>query len=151
MTIKKLTGLVHHWLGLASGLVVFIVSLTGAMYVFQEEIEIRLMHPRRHFVAKQNQSFAPISVWVSKANAAFAPYDSLSGSRNVYWHPDQESRRTVSVGTSYQAKGEEHYIEAFLNPYTGQVLEVAETSGKYDFWRIVIDLDINLLLGEVGN
>lgn len=153
MTTKKLTsfrivGPLHLWLGLASGLVVFIVALTGAMYVFQEEIETRLIHPNRHFVAEQNQPFAPMSVWLSQANAAFAAYDSLDGSRNVYWH--REAGRTVSIGTRYQDGGGEHYIEAFLNPYTGQVLEVAETYGPTSFWRIVIDLHVNLLLGKFG-
>lgn len=38
MTVKKVIGKLHLWLGLGSGLVVFIVALTGAIYAFQEEI-----------------------------------------------------------------------------------------------------------------
>lgn len=38
MTFKKVIGKLHLWLGLGSGLVVFIVALTGAIYAFQEEI-----------------------------------------------------------------------------------------------------------------
>lgn len=38
MTFKKVIGKIHLWLGLSSGLVVFVVALTGAIYAFQEEI-----------------------------------------------------------------------------------------------------------------
>jgi uncharacterized iron-regulated membrane protein len=38
MTFKQAIGKLHLWLGLGSGLVVFIVSLTGAIFTFQDEI-----------------------------------------------------------------------------------------------------------------
>ncbi len=36
--VKKITGWLHLWLGLISGIIVFIVSLTGCIHVFHEEI-----------------------------------------------------------------------------------------------------------------
>jgi uncharacterized iron-regulated membrane protein len=39
MSFKKTIGKLHLWLGLSTGLIVFIVSITGAMYVFKEEIQ----------------------------------------------------------------------------------------------------------------
>lgn len=152
MTAKKLFGYLHLWLGLASGLVVLVVALTGALYVFQDEIETRLLHPERHFVAVQaNRPYAPLAVWQRHADAAFAPYhaDSLSSGRSFYWRPDTPGRTAVA-STTYRAQGEERYVEAFLNPYTGQVLAVAETWAPGSLWRTVIDLHINLLLGEAG-
>lgn len=38
MTFKKIIGKIHLWLGLASGIVVFIVAITGAILVFEHEI-----------------------------------------------------------------------------------------------------------------
>ncbi|WP_235830928.1 PepSY domain-containing protein [Flavobacterium ustbae] len=38
-TFKKIIGLLHLWLGLASGLIVFVVSLTGNIFVFEEELD----------------------------------------------------------------------------------------------------------------
>ena len=38
MNFKKTSGWLHLWLGIASGLVVLIVSLTGAIYEFQPEL-----------------------------------------------------------------------------------------------------------------
>ena len=39
MNFKKIIGKVHLWLGLTSGLVVFIVAITGCLYAFKDEIE----------------------------------------------------------------------------------------------------------------
>src|SRR6187402_577323 len=39
MTIKQIIGKLHNWLGLSSGLVVFIISVTGCIYAFQAEIQ----------------------------------------------------------------------------------------------------------------
>ena len=38
MTLKQAIGKLHLWLGLGSGLVGFVVSLTGAIFTFQDEI-----------------------------------------------------------------------------------------------------------------
>ena len=37
-SFKKGIRKLHLWLGLSTGLIVFIISITGAIYVFQEEI-----------------------------------------------------------------------------------------------------------------
>ena len=39
MALRKLIGKIHLWLGLASGLVVFILGVTGCILVFEEEIK----------------------------------------------------------------------------------------------------------------
>jgi uncharacterized iron-regulated membrane protein len=36
---KKWTGKLHLWLGLGVGFLIFIISITGALYVFKDEIE----------------------------------------------------------------------------------------------------------------
>ena len=38
-TLKKNINFLHLWLGLSSGLIVFIVALTGSILVFEEEID----------------------------------------------------------------------------------------------------------------
>jgi uncharacterized iron-regulated membrane protein len=37
--LKEKIGWLHLWLGLSSGLVVFIVALTGSLMVFEKEID----------------------------------------------------------------------------------------------------------------
>ncbi len=48
--MKKFFKKVHLWLSLPAGIVIVITCLTGAMMVFQDEIE-QLCHPRRYIVA----------------------------------------------------------------------------------------------------
>ena len=57
MTFKKIIGTLHLWLGLFSGLVVFVVAVTGCIYVFQKEIQ-DLTQPYR-FVEPMKQSGFP--------------------------------------------------------------------------------------------
>jgi uncharacterized iron-regulated membrane protein len=52
MNFKKLVGKIHLFLGLASGIIVFIISVTGCLYAFQEEIqnvteEFRFVTPQK--------------------------------------------------------------------------------------------------------
>jgi hypothetical protein len=45
MTFRKLIGKLHLWLGLGSGVIVFIVSITGCLYVFETEIRSLYEYP----------------------------------------------------------------------------------------------------------
>ena len=56
---KKLIGKIHLWLGLSSGIIVFIIAVTGCLYAFQEEIQNITEEYR--FVEKQNEPFLPPS------------------------------------------------------------------------------------------
>lgn len=47
---KKTVGMIHLWLGLGSGLVVFIAALTGSLLVFEKEID-KAIHPEFYNVA----------------------------------------------------------------------------------------------------
>jgi uncharacterized iron-regulated membrane protein len=38
-TLKKIASQLHLWLGISSGLVVFVVALTGCLLVFEDELE----------------------------------------------------------------------------------------------------------------
>lgn len=57
MKFKKTVGVVHLWLGLSSGIIVFIVAITGCLYAFQEEIQ-NLTEDYR-FVTEQQSQFLP--------------------------------------------------------------------------------------------
>src|SRR3989337_4010707 len=46
---KKVLLFLHRWLGLSSGLIVFIISITGAIFVFEEEL-FRVFHPELVYV-----------------------------------------------------------------------------------------------------
>ncbi|MFD1871680.1 PepSY-associated TM helix domain-containing protein [Hymenobacter bucti] len=131
MTFRKAIGKLHLWLGLASGLIVLIVSLSGAVFVFQDDIR-DLTQPWRKVEVQARPMLLPsvLQATATKAQPGF------TASWTTYNGPD----RSTAV---YLSKGEEVYY-AFLNPYTGQLLKVQNL--KTDFFTIVQYLHMYLLL-----
>lgn len=54
MTFKKIIGKIHLWLGLASGLVVFILGATGCIYCFEKELQDRIYADKLYVSAQNN-------------------------------------------------------------------------------------------------
>ncbi|WP_198172849.1 PepSY-associated TM helix domain-containing protein [Hymenobacter ginkgonis] len=133
MTFKKAIGKLHLWLGLGSGLVVFIVSLTGAIFTFQDEIR-DAAQPWRLVAAPA----AAVPLPPSRLQAAVvASHAGATPSWTTYYAPD----RSATVYFSDKAGGS--YL-ASLNPYTGQVLH--EQDMRTDFFTIVQALHMYLLI-----
>jgi uncharacterized iron-regulated membrane protein len=72
MTPKKLIGKIHLWLGLLSGIVVFIVSITGAIYVFEEELNHLFYHDRYFVEVPENAERVSLNALKIKADAIIA-------------------------------------------------------------------------------
>lgn len=146
MSLKKKIGKIHLWLGLASGLVVFIVAITGCIYVFQKEIS-EALYPERYFVdsVPANNHTVSLSAMKQKAEQAigekvdfmitykdpernwiFSSYE--RGDKNGIWYSDEIK----------------HFKVASINPYTGEVSAV--TDYKYEFFNVVKYLHWSLLL-----
>jgi uncharacterized iron-regulated membrane protein len=124
MTIKNLIGTLHLWLGLASGLVVFIIAVTGCIYAFQMEIK-DLTQPYR-FVERQEQAVLLPSQLQAIAEKELpgkhvhaVQYNQGEAAQVIFFHYDPW-----------------HYYIAYLNPYSGEVLKVKDVD--WDFFRIVL-------------
>jgi uncharacterized iron-regulated membrane protein len=133
MTFKKAIGNLHLWLGLSSGLVVFIVSLTGAIFTFQDEIR-DAVEPWR--LVSTPAAAAPLPPSRLQA-AVVASHAGALPSYTTYYGPG----RSATVYFTDKAQGS--YITS-LNPYTGQVLH--EQNLRTDFFTIVQGLHMYLLL-----
>lgn len=140
----------HLWLGLASGLIVFIVSITGCIYVFEEEIKAVVYRDRLQ-VAHDGTPPRPLSLLWDKAQTALGASYPIR-TVEIPGAPDKSyifsSSKTDPDALTYF--GEQiHYQRAFLNPYTGDVLKVENT--KYEFFALVVWLHWSLLLStKVG-
>ena len=144
-TLKYWIGQLHLWLGLASGLVVLIVSITGCLFVFQQEIS-EAIHKEWFFVEPSPAAPLPLSFLKEKAQAALGPDRSIN-SITTYPQPDRSMefmayRGNDSALTYFGAVV--YYQSVFLNPYTGAVTGWRDY--KYDFFFIVKDLHWSLLL-----
>ncbi|MEO8253180.1 MAG: PepSY-associated TM helix domain-containing protein [Flavobacterium sp.] len=149
MVKKKLIWL-HKWLGLISGLVVLIISLTGCLNVFQDELQL-MTHPEKFFIEKTNQpslKTIELSKLITIAEAKLNPDEKIS---RVDVFP-QENRTWVfrAIKTNKEAFFYSDYFiyykRVFVNPYTGNVQVVENT--KANFFQIVLQLHMNLLLGK---
>jgi uncharacterized iron-regulated membrane protein len=133
---KKAVGKLHLWLGLASGLVVFIVSLTGAIFVFQDDIR-DLTEPWRKVPA---QATAPVRPSQLQA-AALAGHPGVAAKDcwTTYFGPERSA--TVFFVDKAGAP-----IQVYLNPYTGRVLHEQDLRGH--FFSIIQEIHMHLLLPE---
>ncbi len=130
--LKKINNWLHLWLGLISGIVVFIVALTGAIYVFHQEIK-DATEPWR-FVEVQNKAFVPPSQLVYNAKA-YVPNVEPTGL--TY----EDKYGAAAVGFIYQKEGKLAFSVVFMNPYTGQFIKRLDPLGKgnFDFFEFIED------------
>jgi uncharacterized iron-regulated membrane protein len=122
--LKKIIGKLHLWLGLASGLLVLFLGITGCMLAFQREIEDATQAYR--FIQVQAKPLLPPSTLKQIADktlpgkkAHSVRYETGKSSQVIYF----------SLEPAY-------YNSVFINPYTGQVLKVKNVDR--DFFRVVV-------------
>ena len=135
---KKIFGYLHLWLGLSSGLVVFIVAITGCMYAFQSEIQ-ELTQPYRR-VEVQDTPLLPPSKIAALADAALP---------NKHLHAVMYETAGRAARAIYYSFEEHYYYFVYVNPYSGEVLKVKDEFA--DFFRWVLDGHFYLWLpAEIG-
>lgn len=131
MKLKKLAGKIHLWLGLTTGLVVFILGLTGAIYCFAPELQ-NLQSYRT--VGEESKSFLPPSQIIQIAEGKL-PGKSL---QRVYYED-----RNKAVMALFSKK-DEYSLSVFINPYSGEVLKVR--NNDQDFLSIVLKIHRTLYI-----
>ncbi len=135
--IKKSIRIIHLWLGLTSGLIVFIVALTGAILSFEAEISDVVYKHRK--VTVQNKPY----ITITQIKAIVKPYINNINQINF-----QGKDRCVSIRQWHEIDGIVHNKYLYLNPYTGSILH-KQLNGS-SFFDILVNLHMNLLLGKLG-
>jgi uncharacterized iron-regulated membrane protein len=133
MSFKKINAWLHLWLGLISGVIVVIVSITGCIYVFEEEIR-SLYEPWRFVMPKEVAYKKP-----SELALASLPY--LKGKKvtNITYAQKDEA---ATVSSYNRKKGE--FTSIAINPYTAEVLKVKTINRhrgnkEFDFFSFVLN------------
>ena len=131
-TIRKMNDWLHLWLGLISGTIVFIISITGCFYAFQQEIKDRI-EPWR-FVDERTEPFVPPSRILDTA-AAYMPGQQPTGL--TYGH----SGEAAAVGYIGKTNGKATFSVVFINPYTGEFLkkQTPRGGGEFNFFNFILD------------
>ena len=135
MTLKKITDFIHLYLGLVSGGVVFVVSITGCLYVFEEEA--RDIFQAKYFYVETPINQARKNLFeISDAIKKAYPKEKIT---QIRFKSDPESAYL------YHTKSKKAIS---INPYTLQVLGVRNLED--DFFKFILDLHLSLKMGEVG-
>lgn len=123
-TFKKAIGWIHLVLGMGSGLIIVFLGITGCILAF--ETEIRSVTQPYQYTATREVSTLPPSIL--RANAEKHLGGQLA---NGIDFPGEGKSAVVSY------YDEEHYVQIFLDPYTGEVKKVKNMNR--DFFRVVLD------------
>ncbi|WP_460610370.1 PepSY-associated TM helix domain-containing protein [Hymenobacter terrigena] len=101
--VKSAFRTVHLWLGLATGLIIVFVCLTGSVLAFEQEIE-QTWHRERYFVAPATTPRLPLAQ-LAEAVKTHKPNAQI-GSFKLYADPARTVEVSLSGGPG--AKGDEH-------------------------------------------
>lgn len=146
-SLKKILLKIHLWLGLVSGVIVFIVAITGCIYVFSHEIKDVIYKDRHHISIPKDASRVPISQLIETAESAFN--NSYSFQNIVI--PDAPNH-TVSISftdVDDEVFGYHNYMKfyktVYLNPYNGKITFIENT--KWEFFNVALAIHMNLFMG----
>lgn len=139
-------GQLHLWLGLASGLVVLIVSITGCLFVFQKEISESVWKEKYFVTPSAGGRARPLTTLLSTAQAVLGadrPINDITIYRQAdrSWEFMAYNLNDTAI-TYFGAVG--YYASVFIDPYTGEVLGTRDY--KYDFFSVVKYIHWSLLL-----
>lgn len=145
--IKKSITWIHRWLGIITGLVVFIVSLTGCVYVFVDELKA-VFYQDRLFVQTGNEAIQPLSTLMANAQEALGK--NIEISRCDIYPAANRSWIFRAVKTNPEAVGHwnyyTYYYRVYVNPYTGAVIHLEDS--RNEFFQLMLSLHTDLLLGH---
>ncbi|WP_183567982.1 PepSY-associated TM helix domain-containing protein [Mucilaginibacter sp. SP1R1] len=137
MTFKKIILFCHRWLGFISGLVVFIVSITGCLFCFQDEIQDAIHSYRK--VEMQHKPYLDPSVLKAEALKGRA---GATASYMYYYGADRPAGVLVNLP-------KDGMLYIYLNPYTGKITHTENPARN--FFIIVEYIHLYLLLpAKVG-
>ncbi|WP_046243391.1 PepSY-associated TM helix domain-containing protein [Hymenobacter terrenus] len=100
---KSVIRSIHLYLGLASGLVIVFVCLTGCILAFEKEIE-QAWHPERYFVAPATTAPLPLARLV-EAVKTYKPKAKIGGLK-VYADPTRSVEVSLAGGPGEGGRGE---------------------------------------------
>lgn len=123
MNLRKIIFELHKILGLTTGIVVFIVAITGCCWAFRDEIES--LYDDYKKVSPQNEPILTPTEAKMYAKEVFP---------NNHIHGTLFKKADDAIEVIFYDPQPEFYQSVFLNPYTGKVIQVDDhLSGFFAF------------------
>lgn len=148
--MKKYFQKIHLWIGLATGLIFFLVCLSVALLSFTEEI-LLLVNKEHLYVPKQKLPRA-------KVEDVIANYEKIYPKENIFLiNTYAQSNRSYDFFSAIKSgkkdeKGNdifEGYKMVYANLYTSKIIRVDK--GTLETIVILVQLHVNLFAGKIGN
>src|SRR5690349_8611329 len=110
---------IHLYLSLAAGLVIFTCCLTGAILVFEKDIQMALNKSRYYVVPAETKLSLEQLANSAKQNI---PQGNING---IKVYNDNTRSAEISMSLRGNAKNDRSQnVTVYINPYTAQVLDV---------------------------
>ncbi|TWP29473.1 PepSY domain-containing protein [Apibacter muscae] len=152
---RKFINDIHLWLGLIAGIVLFIVCLSGSIYVFRSDIEY-FVNPNKYNASdfNNNSPYLPIEKLVAtleKTENGKVSFIEIPENRekNILFGL---SKKTTPVNNKIKSKGDENIqpkrqrpTTYYVNPYSGKIAG-KDGDKASEFFMIVMKLHRFLLL-----
>lgn len=139
--LRRLTFTLHRYIGLAVGLLLIIVGLTGSVLVFEKEIDHFLLHRQIGKIVPQGERVSIESV-VDTVKTAFSDRPELKIA-SINTLPEPEEPYTVWLKSPA-----EKWTEVSVNPYTAKILGMRQWENT--LIGFMFDLHYRFLAGRVG-
>lgn len=117
--VKRISAWFHLWVGLASGIIVFILSITGCLLVFKQEIK-SLSSSWLHTEKKEGQKYLPPSVLYKTVQEAMPGKEIGS----VWYHGENRTAH-------FTVHGSDSLV--YVNPYNGEVVAMKDHEDFFHF------------------
>ncbi|NIF06271.1 PepSY domain-containing protein [Chryseobacterium sp. Tr-659] len=152
---KRITGWLHLWLGLVSGIIVLTVTLSGTIFVFCDEIVDFCGGSAKYVEAPAN----PKKMTPEELLVQF--HKQVPDRKAFYFDTYKDAGRSFRIASATQPPKDKTIEKAkkkgrgprgifayhYLNPYTGKVLGYTKS---YEFFYVVAHIHAQLLAGKFG-
>lgn len=146
MSFKKIILKIHLWLGLSSGLIIFILGITGCIYVFEEELKPLIYHNNYYIneIKDDKKALNQLLKIAQDTIGADKPITAISirNQKNATIEFIAFKEKEKSDGIWYWNQ-REYYYNTYINPYTGEIQKIKNVTK--DFFEVIVFLHWSLL------
>jgi uncharacterized iron-regulated membrane protein len=146
--LRKWINNLHLWLGLASGLILFVVCLSGTVYTFRAEIE-RWIDAEKFYAKEQQGKILPadtIALRAAEQAGGKVTAMTIPADHRMNWQVTLKKEKPAVKGSDSQP-GETRPQTIFIDPYSGN--KAGEQGGPTsEFFSTLMKLHRWLLMGD---